>query len=260
MQKISTIHLHTISLSGSDAADFLNRMLCNDVSLLQEGHGQFTALCTPKGRVIANGFLLKVDDAFQWVISSDLIDIVAQRLTMFVMRSNVSISIQNDQQWELSQSNGSHPIQLGDERYFARLCEPQTNVVNFFAIQQIPLITLATTEKFVPQMLNMDKLSGLNYKKGCYPGQEIVARMHFLGKLKQRTFSCKWDDQALEDGSNLYETTDNKQLLAGSLLFSSNSKSRYTGLCCVRIKETEHWILTNETSVQIDVRSQEFTT
>ncbi len=52
----------------------------------------------------------------------------------------------------------------------------------------IPVIQLPTQEQFVLQMLNLDILNGVNFKKGCYPGQEIVARMHYLGKLKQRTF------------------------------------------------------------------------
>lgn len=51
----------------------------------------------------------------------------------------------------------------------------------------IPEVTLATQEQFVPQMLNLDVLNGINFKKGCYTGQEIVARTHYLGKIKRRT-------------------------------------------------------------------------
>jgi folate-binding protein YgfZ len=54
----------------------------------------------------------------------------------------------------------------------------------------LPEITDKTTELFVPQMVNLDLLDGINFKKGCYTGQEIVARMHYLGKLKQRMFVC----------------------------------------------------------------------
>lgn len=50
----------------------------------------------------------------------------------------------------------------------------------------IPVITTATQEAFVPQMANLDRIGGVSFSKGCYPGQEIVARMHYLGKLKQR--------------------------------------------------------------------------
>jgi len=52
----------------------------------------------------------------------------------------------------------------------------------------IPFITPATQDQFVPQMANLDLLNGVSFSKGCYPGQEIVARMHYLGKLKQRMY------------------------------------------------------------------------
>lgn len=51
-----------------------------------------------------------------------------------------------------------------------------------------PWLSLQTTEKFLPQMLNMDLIDGLNYQKGCYPGQEIIARLHFRGQLKRSLF------------------------------------------------------------------------
>jgi len=52
----------------------------------------------------------------------------------------------------------------------------------------VPRIDAATSEQFVPQMVNLELLSGVDFKKGCYPGQEIVARMHYLGRLKQRMY------------------------------------------------------------------------
>ncbi len=55
----------------------------------------------------------------------------------------------------------------------------------------LPRVTNESTEMFIPQMLNMDLVNGISFKKGCYTGQEIIARMHYLGKLKQRGFVCK---------------------------------------------------------------------
>ncbi|MCK5922320.1 MAG: tRNA-modifying protein YgfZ, partial [Methylococcales bacterium] len=52
----------------------------------------------------------------------------------------------------------------------------------------VPLVCKATSEAFVPQMLNLDQLEGISFKKGCYTGQEIVARTHYLGKLKRRMY------------------------------------------------------------------------
>lgn len=73
----------------------------------------------------------------------------------------------------------------------------------------VPTITKATQEQFVPQMLNMDLIGGLSFSKGCYPGQEIVARMHFLGRLKQRMYLANLENepatgQAPQPGDKLY--------------------------------------------------------
>ena len=55
----------------------------------------------------------------------------------------------------------------------------------------LPRVTVESQEMFIPQMLNLDILDGVNFKKGCYTGQEIIARMRYLGKLKQRSFVCE---------------------------------------------------------------------
>jgi folate-binding protein YgfZ len=69
----------------------------------------------------------------------------------------------------------------------------------------IPVILPATQEQFVLQMLNLEILGGVSFKKGCYPGQEIVARMHYLGKVKQRTFLAHLDsDLAPQPNDSLY--------------------------------------------------------
>ena len=69
---------------------------------------------------------------------------------------------------------------------------------------QIPEVVLSTSEKLVPQMLNLDiDEFGVNFSKGCYPGQEVVARLHYLGKAKRRLFSFKSESE-MQVGDNLY--------------------------------------------------------
>jgi folate-binding protein YgfZ len=71
----------------------------------------------------------------------------------------------------------------------------------------IPVITPATQEEFVPQMVNLDVIGGVSLTKGCYPGQEIVARMHYLGRLKQRMYLANLaGDAAPQPGDRLYST------------------------------------------------------
>ncbi len=75
----------------------------------------------------------------------------------------------------------------------------------------IPQITAATQEQFVPQMVNFELLGGVNFKKGCYPGQEIVARSQYLGKLKRRTTLVSIADAAAAAGGELYTVSDPEQ-------------------------------------------------
>jgi hypothetical protein len=69
----------------------------------------------------------------------------------------------------------------------------------------VPTVLPATVEAFVPQMTNLELIGGVNFKKGCYPGQEIVARTHYLGRLKQRMYRAHVDSpQAPKAGDPIY--------------------------------------------------------
>jgi folate-binding protein YgfZ len=75
----------------------------------------------------------------------------------------------------------------------------------------VPYISAATQEKFVPQMVNFELLGGVNFKKGCYPGQEIVARSQYLGKLKRRTTLVSVDSLAVHAGDDVFDLADPDQ-------------------------------------------------
>jgi folate-binding protein YgfZ len=75
----------------------------------------------------------------------------------------------------------------------------------------VPQVTLATQEQFVPQMINLELLGGVNFKKGCYPGQEIVARSQYLGKLKRRTALASVENAAARAGDEVYSAADPDQ-------------------------------------------------
>ena len=72
----------------------------------------------------------------------------------------------------------------------------------------VPQITAATQEQFVPQMVNYELLNGVNFKKGCYPGQEIVARSQYLGKLKRRTTLVSIDSLDVKAGQEVFDVAD----------------------------------------------------
>ncbi|MBQ5945925.1 folate-binding protein YgfZ [Massilia sp. ST3] len=74
-----------------------------------------------------------------------------------------------------------------------------------------PQVTAATQEQFVPQMVNLELLGGVNFKKGCYPGQEIVARTKYLGKIKRRAALASVDNAAARPGDEVFSSTDPDQ-------------------------------------------------
>jgi folate-binding protein YgfZ len=88
----------------------------------------------------------------------------------------------------------------------------------------IPVITPASQEQYVPQMVNLDLIGAVSYTKGCYPGQEIVARMHYLGKLKQRMYRVRTAD-VLSAGDPLYSRDFGPDQASGAILYTSGGVS-----------------------------------
>jgi folate-binding protein YgfZ len=156
----------TVSVSGPDAFEFLQAQLAADLSDLPEGG--LAAWCNPKGRVICLFRVAKSGDDFLLAVPAGLADDVVRRLMMFRFRSKVEFEI-----------GATDPGHLGAESGYDdwRL----KNLVN-----GIPEILQEQSEEFTPHMLNLDLLGAVSLTKGCYPGQEIVARTHYRGKTKRR--------------------------------------------------------------------------
>jgi folate-binding protein YgfZ len=163
-KKMSEIPYSSITAIGSDAFEFLQAQLTADLNNLGEESSAATirsAWCNPKGRVICLFTVAAVKNGFELTLPSDLTDLVVQRLTMFRFRSKVEFSVVADRE------NG------GD------------SAVDMLRAGQVE-VALAQSEKFTPHMLNLDLLGVISLDKGCYPGQEIVARTHYRGASKRR--------------------------------------------------------------------------
>lgn len=217
--------LHSYSLlkiSGTDAPTFLQGQLTNDINLL-DSQWQLTGYCSPKGRLLALFKLWKTDtNEFHALLSKDLTESTVKRLRMFVMRSDVEITIiektmagfnsiddlieYNPDYSDCTENTNEKSVTALESNDFLLklanrylLISDQDNINDSFDTEWLagnistglPQINVDTVELFIPQMINLDILDGINFKKGCYTGQEIVARMHYLGKLKQRMFVCK---------------------------------------------------------------------
>jgi tRNA-modifying protein YgfZ len=201
-------HNALLSVTGDDAAAFLHGQFTNDVHALAEGAAQWSGWCSPKGRLLATFLLIRRKDEFLILVPADIAASFAKRLGMFVLRSKVKIRdvsaeyarrgivgrAAHPQPMRVEERNGALVIALDDRRMLvlappasapaANAAEDAWELASIRA--GVPMITAGTQEAFVPQMANLDLVGGVSFKKGCYPGQEIVARMQYRGGLKRR--------------------------------------------------------------------------
>ncbi|MDX1442458.1 MAG: hypothetical protein R3270_01640 [Gammaproteobacteria bacterium] len=201
--------LAAFKVSGADRETFLQGQLSNDVTALDDGSAQLTSYSNPKGRVFAIMRLARIGDDWWLLLDDSVADKVMQRLKMFVLRSDVKFDRDEDFASAVIVGSGAGNVEL--EAGLARLDMPgdMPRVEIFGARASLPAATAdekalrrwdtlsgllqvdeAQTEQHVAQMLNLDRLGAIHFKKGCYAGQEIIARMHYLGKLKQRALPC----------------------------------------------------------------------
>ena len=200
-----------LRVSGEDAAAFLQGQATSDVLALKPGHIGCGAFCNPKGRVIANFRIGRQEQGFVLFVSADLIEPLGRRLQMFVLRSRVKLENLAGQAavagaFETSETPGyrrewpeSWALKDASGRRIGLLPldgsthpENESRLAAAWELADIATgfarITSTTREEFLPQMLNLDWLGGIGLEKGCYTGQEIVARTHYLGQLKRRLF------------------------------------------------------------------------
>ena len=217
--------LASLHVTGSDATKFLHAQFTNDLENLPVGSWQYSSYCTPKGRLLAFMTIARLEiNEYFLIMPKTVSEAILPRLKIFLMRDDVSISpLQEqsvitglvgparaltdagleviDESGKLSNKNNRYLLTLDTEaeRYLCISHKDFLDTSSFEAASRadwslldiqagIPAILSETQEAYVPQMVNLDLIGAVNFKKGCYPGQEIVARVHYLGKIKQRMY------------------------------------------------------------------------
>ena len=219
-----------IRLTGKDSESFLQSQLSNDVNKLDNSSIQLSAYCQHQGKILVLFWLLRSKDDFLLSFPLDLIETVKNRLQMFILVSDVKIEDVTEKYLQLGliNENGSDAYVLNDQLSLM-LVDSQSAEKFTFASRQywdkacidnlIPEVNSITTEKFVPQMLNLDiDEIGLSFTKGCYPGQEVVARLHYLGKAKRRLFVFKSVSE-IKIGDDLFCPSSKSARACGSVIF-----------------------------------------
>ena len=196
-------HRALLCVSGTDAKEFLHNQLSNDIANIPEKTIQLNAYCTHQGKVIALFRVFKIGERYYLDFPANLLDKVQQRLKMFVLNSAVIITDvscefklfgfidktpNNDILGTIIAYTGNQSLLLVTSNDLPNFDLADLSFWQWENIRKmLPDIELTTSEKFIPQMLNLDiDEMGVNFKKGCYPGQEVVARLHYLGKAKRR--------------------------------------------------------------------------
>ena len=202
----SLLPYSVLELTGDDAATFLQGQITQDVLSLDTQTSRWGAYCTAKGRVLAN-FVMWRDAAIPAVlliVPQDVVAAFAKRLAMFVLRAKVKIRVRDDLgvsgEMGSALSDGQVEVLASGWRIGAAAGRawcvgtleslPAAPDPSAWAQADIALgrawVLATTQDMFIPQTLNLDLIGGVSFTKGCYPGQEVVARSHYLGKLKRR--------------------------------------------------------------------------
>jgi folate-binding protein YgfZ len=241
-------HLGVIRIEGDDAAKFIHGQLTHDFSLLGLDAARLAAFCTAKGRMQASFIGLKRPNGdLLLVCSRDILPATLKRLSMFVMRAKAKLTDASDAfaiyglAGTATQSIACHAVSAWAKADFGDI-----SVLNLYpadgTVRQlwiapvgtpapagpalapglwawgevrsaVATITQPVVEAFVPQMLNYESVGGVNFKKGCYPGQEVVARSQFRGTLKRRAYLVH-SASALAAGDEVFASSDAEQPVA----------------------------------------------
>jgi len=233
-----------LKISGEDAQAFLQGQFSNDIFEISTKKIQINAYCQHQGKIMAILWVFVRNDSFYLSFPEDLKELVISKLNMFKLMSKVEIEDFSSEIKQYGMIDEKHTETFTIKNNLSLLTTREVLDDNGSIDQwekacidnNIPEIYRDTSEQFIPQALNLDiDEIGVSFTKGCYPGQEVVARMHYLGKPKRRLFLF----------SSKYETT------IGDLINVKDSKSLKSSgviLRVAKIDENYHLMATFEVS------------
>ena len=214
-----------IKISGPDRIEFLQGQLTQDLAELTPDRPMPAGWNNPKGRLLAIVWLLDWQDAVWMLLPAELLNSVVRRLGMFILRAAVTLEAAATPvslRTSISHENTNLNSCFNESFYCLETADGATLLVGDGAADAPaelsgddwrlahirsgrPWIWQTTAEEFVPQMVNLDLLGGISFTKGCYVGQEIVARTHNLGRIKRRMYRFSApENTAIGAGDTVY--------------------------------------------------------
>lgn len=267
--------LGVIRAHGPEAAKFLQGQLTQDFALLGLSEARLAAFCSAKGRMLASfiGFK-RGHDEILLLCSRDLLAATLKRLSMFVMRAQVKLTDASDAfaiwgvaglavagltdtPWgHLASEDGASWTRLYPAEGVARaLCVRPVAEGGLADAPAGPSLDLAVwswldvmsgvatlsqpvAEAFVPQMLNYESVGGVNFKKGCYPGQEVVARSQFRGTLKRRAYRVACE-APLAVGQDVFHDSDVEQPCGTVAAAAASPAGGWNGIVSMQVSAAQ---------------------
>lgn len=227
-------HEGILAVRGPDANKFLQGQVTCNLNYLSDSHSSLGARCTPKGRMQSSFRIVSLSDGYLLAMASELLETQLSDLKKYAVFSKSKLSDESRdwlrvglsgddavlqslglelpaQANSVARSNELLALRLSDGRAELWIPASQAETVRAQLASQLPeappndwllaqvragigQVVGATRELFIPQMINLQALDGVSFKKGCYTGQEIVARMQYLGKLKRRLYRLELHD------------------------------------------------------------------
>lgn len=255
-----------IRASGEDAAQFLHNLLTNDIVHLAPEGARHAALCTAKGRMIASFLIWREGPDYLLQLSADILPAILKKLSMYVLRSKVKLTDISAERTLIGvvgapigpagpmtaePCEGGTAIRLDADRCVLALPAgttradlPPSGRLEDWHLEEIrrgiPRIVAATQEAFVPQMVNYDHaaVGGVSFQKGCYPGQEVVARTHYLGKVKRHMVRVR-HAEAVAAGMEVFTPAVGDQHCGAVVLSAACPEGGYESLVVVQFAGNE---------------------
>jgi hypothetical protein len=256
-------HLRILTISGEDAGELLQGQMTQDVRKLEDEKIHITSFCNVQGRVIASSFIQERNDQYDLILSSEIIDDLENHLQRYILRSKVLIE-QSDEKTFGAYKSDIHDdskecrsLKNDPKRVLTLSSQVPESIDNFITSEEwircdiensIAIINKESTEKFIPQMLNLDILDAVSFSKGCYTGQEVVARVQHRGKIKQRMFKFKTENEDLiSHGSEIQH--ESKKV--GTVVISELIDNYSIGLAVINSADNESQLNIGDINIKL---------
>jgi len=233
-----------LRVSGKDAQSFVQSQFTNDISQIKSNKIQINAYCQHQGKIVAILWVFVKNNDLYLSFPEDLKELVISRLSMFKLMSAVEIEDFSNEikQYGLIDEEHTETFTITNNLSLLTTREVLDDNGSMDQWEQacidnnLPEIYRETSEQFIPQALNLDiDEIGVSFTKGCYPGQEVVARMHYLGKPKRRLFH--FSSKCETNIGDLIHVKDSKSLKSsGVVLRVTKIDGNYNTLCTFEIQ------------------------